>query len=220
VVSMVVPKVQKRPPPKQQEAMSSSSSFISSYYVLLIVKILLILIILFTFPKLVTASIKLNTKERRQNQKLMRMNKNYGNHHHIYKRYKYKLRSLRNECQNDSICKDLIPEESLNCVNLCISNDCYTQIFNSTTTVMIHENVDMDHHSYYYDDHYSTTSSVISSSSSDTTATMMTVVRVPLEDGEIDVVRAKEFEQCVIDELREMKRLQQQQLQQQQVQQQ
>ena len=146
-------------------------SIISSYYVLLIVKILLVLIILFSLPKLVTSStattMKLSTtKERRGN----RMNQQ----HHIYKRYKYKLRSLRDDCQNnlDQPCALLIPEESLNCVNACISLTCYEQVYDSTTEIMQND-------------------------------VMTTIIREPLEDGEIDVGRAKEFDQCVMNQLRQ-----------------
>ena len=105
--------------------------------------------------------------------------------HHIYKRYKYKLRSLREDCQNslNQPCALLIPEESLNCVNACISAICYQQVFNSTTTEMEHN-----------DETGSTTTTSI-------------IIREPLEDGEIDVVRAKEFDQCVMNQLRQEQQL-------------
>jgi hypothetical protein len=107
-------------------------------YLLLAVKILLMLIILFLLPKLVTGG--------RQSRKRT-------------KRMDIELRSTRVLCEKD-ICSGFIPEESMNCVFLCVSPACYENI-------------------YAID---------------------------PLEDGEIDIPRAKEFEQCVKDELKAMRK--------------
>jgi Domain of unknown function (DUF4787) len=89
-------------------AAATSSSLLSSHYVAVVVKILLILLILFSLPKLVTAE---SAKQRR-------------------KRTELKLRKLRWTCQNERMeCARLVPQESLNCVNLCISAACYQQVY-------------------------------------------------------------------------------------------
>jgi hypothetical protein len=106
-------------------------------YPLIAVKILLVLVILFLLPKLVTSGRNSRTRT---------------------KRLDTELRSTRVLCEKD-ICSAFIPEESMNCVFLCVSPSCYEQIY------------------------------AIS----------------PLEDGEIDIPRAKEFEQCVKDELKTMR---------------
>ena len=114
----------------------------SSYYLLLAVKIFLVLIILFMLPRFVTGS----SRQRR-------------------KRSELKLRSMRWDCQNRSEqysddCSVMIPEESLNCVNQCISPVCYTEVYGE----------------------------------------------LPLEDGQVDIPRAKAFEACVQEELRVLRR--------------
>jgi hypothetical protein len=89
---------------------TSSSSILSSHYVAVVVKILLILLILFSLPKLVTVSAE-SAKQRR-------------------KRTELKLRKLRWACQNERLeCARLVPQESLNCVNLCVSVACYQQVY-------------------------------------------------------------------------------------------
>ena len=193
---MVAPKVvsskgKRTPKPQQDFVVATPPPILSSYYILLIVKILLVLIILFTLPKLVTTTattttetamtmIKSTTKERRRN----------SHHpHSIYQRYKYKLRSLRDDCQNNpnQPCAILIPEESLNCVNECMSVTCYQQVYHSTTTPTT-----------------TTTTEIMEHPPNDiaTTTTKM-MIRLPLENGEIDVARAKEFDLCVMHELRQ-----------------
>jgi hypothetical protein len=107
-------------------------------YLLLAVKILLVLIILFLLPKLVTGGRNSRTRTKRMDTE---------------------FRSTRVLCEKD-ICSGFIPEESMNCVFLCVSPSCYENIY------------------------------AIS----------------PLEDGEIDIPRAKEFEQCVKDELKAMRK--------------
>lgn len=77
----------------------------SSYYLLLAVKILLVLIILFMLPHFVTGD---------------------GNRR---RRSQLKLRRIRWDCQNDSGCALLIPEESLDCVNQCVSPACYNKVY-------------------------------------------------------------------------------------------
>ena len=191
---MVAPKVasfgNRHPPPKIQELVASSCppSIISSYYVQLIVKILLIFIILFTLPKLVTAettnmmAMLPTTKERRRR---TNMSQQQQHRHHIYKRFHYKLRSLRDDCQNNlnKPCALLIPEESLNCVNQCISPACYDQVYTLHSTTVMESNENRDRTA--------------------TTASAIVVSREPLENGEIDVARANEFDQCVRNELRQ-----------------
>jgi hypothetical protein len=107
-------------------------------YLLLAVKILLVLIILFLLPKLVSGGRNSRTRTKRMDTE---------------------FRSTRVLCEKD-ICSGFIPEESMNCVFLCVSPSCYENIY------------------------------AIS----------------PLEDGEIDIPRAKEFEQCVKDELKTMRK--------------
>jgi hypothetical protein len=107
-------------------------------YLLLAVKILLVLVILFLLPKLVTGGRNSRTRSKRMN---------------------IELRSTRVLCEKD-ICSGFIPEESMNCVFLCVSPACYEHIYGLS----------------------------------------------PLEDGEIDIPRAKEFEQCVKDELKAMRK--------------
>jgi Domain of unknown function (DUF4787) len=193
---MVVPNVSSRNPPvpPKLQDLVAPPSILSSYYVLLTVKILLILIILFSLPKLVTSETVMTmlstTKERRNNG-----NGNHNmNQHHIYKRYKYKLRSLREDCQNnaDKPCASLIPEESLNCVNECMSSVCYQQVYHSS------REINMEHQ-----EDGSTTDD------DDDATNRIVVIREPLEDGEIDVDRAKEFDQCVMNELRQVQQPQQ-----------
>jgi hypothetical protein len=128
--------------PRQQRMQSApQQKQSSSYYLLLIVKVLLVLIILLWLPKLV-----------------------YGEPRHRHKRILLKLRAMRYDCQNEGDCSRLIPEESLNCVNECISPACYAQIFQSQ----------------------------------------------PLEDGEVDIERAKAFDDCVQEELRVLRKQQRQ----------
>jgi hypothetical protein len=124
--------------PTSKKDRSTAVQTQSSYYLLLAVKILLVLLILFMLPRFVTSS----SRERR-------------------KRSELQLRSIRWDCQNEnSECALQIPEESLNCVNQCISPVCYTEIY----------------------------------------------AEMPLEDGEVDLVRAKKFESCVHEELRVLRR--------------
>jgi hypothetical protein len=97
---------------------------------LFLVKVLLVLLILLLLPKFVIAK-----KARTQKA----------------------IRSLRAQCQQQRSCASLVPEESMNCVNLCTSPNCYVIIYASR----------------------------------------------PLEDGEIDIRRAREFEECLKEEVRE-----------------
>lgn len=117
----------------------------TNYYLLLLVKICLVVIILLWLAPLVTGS---------------------GSRHHYSggngrrQRKELRLRNLRLECQNEGECALLVPEESLNCVNQCLSHTCYERIFAPD----------------------------------------------PLEDGEIDIVRGQQFEDCVKEELRNLKK--------------
>jgi hypothetical protein len=107
-------------------------------YLLLAVKILLVLVILFLLPKLVTGGRQSRVRAQRK---------------------EVELRSTRILCEKD-ICSAFIPEESMNCIFLCVSPACYEKTYG------IH----------------------------------------PLEDGEIDIPRAKEFEQCVKEEFRALRK--------------
>jgi len=133
---MVAPAVS-RSSLKENNPSSSSSS--TNYYVLLAVKICLVVVILLWLAPLVTGD-----------------NKNRQRH----KRNELKLRNLRSECQNTGACSLLVPEESLNCVNQCLSETCFAAIFGAK----------------------------------------------PLEDGEIDLVRGAQFEDCVQEELKVLRR--------------
>ena len=99
-----------------------------------VVKILLILLILFSLPHLVES----------------RKNKKYR------KKLDSQIRSTRHHCQTE-VCGSYIPEESLNCVFLCVSPSCYETIYGAE----------------------------------------------PLEDGELDAYRAKRFELCAKEEIRQ-----------------
>jgi Domain of unknown function (DUF4787) len=140
---MVTPKFDTRP---TAATSLPSPPLLSSYYVLIMVKVLLVLIILFSLPKLVIAG-RPSTYRRNE------------------KRLQLQLRSLRRDCQNTGTCplRYPIPEESLNCVNQCISLPCFQEIYNSSAAG-------------------------------------------PLEDGEVDIPRAKAFEKCVLAELRPQRR--------------
>ena len=122
---------------KENNPSSSSSS--TNYYVLLAVKICLVVVILLWLAPLVRGDNK--NKQRRKLNEL-------------------KLRNLRSECQNTGACSLLVPEESLNCVNQCLSETCFATIFGAN----------------------------------------------PLEDGEIDLVRGAQFEDCVQGELKALRR--------------
>lgn len=136
-----------------------SGSSPTSAYIVFAVKVLLILLILFMLPKLVQA------RNRR------------------HKRARLEVRNLRTQCQNE-VCSIILPppqggpadggggflnfvppEESMNCINLCISPVCYEKVYN------IH----------------------------------------PLEDGEIDLDRFQAFDDCAQEEMRNLRRQQQQQ---------
>jgi Domain of unknown function (DUF4787) len=140
--NMVTPKFDSRSTAKTP---IPSPSFISSYYILILVKLLLVLIIIFSLPKLVAGR---PSQHRRQE-----------------KRWQLQLRSRRRDCQNTGLCplRYPVPEESLNCVNQCISRPCFQEIYNATEAG-------------------------------------------PLEDGEVDIPRAKAFEKCVLAELRPQRR--------------
>lgn len=120
-------------------------------YVLVLVKVLLVLTILFLMPELVRAAAAATTSGSSSTNDpsnvAVRMTK---------KRKKgitlgfYKSRST---CQNEN-CSAVLPERSMNCVNTCLSPNCYTSIYSDE----------------------------------------------PLEDGEIDMHRAKLFEDCLLSE--------------------
>lgn len=118
----------------------------TSYYLLLLVKILLVVIILLWLAPLVTGAAGAAARNNHQRNRR--------------KRSELRARRLRLECQNEGECALLVPEESLNCVNRCMSKDCYARIFAND----------------------------------------------PLEDGEVDLVRGQQFEDCVQEELRILRR--------------
>jgi Domain of unknown function (DUF4787) len=115
--------------PKKEEA--------SNAWLVFVVKILLILVILLWLLPLVESATS--------NQKMKKQRR----------RAEVVLAETRLICEHGT-CGQWIPEESMNCVQLCLSPACYQQVY-----------VDM-----------------------------------PLEDGEIDVDRAKIFEKCVKEEMR------------------
>mmetsp|Transcript_25259 Transcript_25259/g.30393 ORF Transcript_25259/g.30393 Transcript_25259/m.30393 type:complete len:104 (+) Transcript_25259:2-313(+) len=61
------------------------------------------------------------------------------------------IRALRRECESSPTCSELSPERRMNCVNECVSAECYSQIFGDE----------------------------------------------PLEDGEVDTIRSRQFTTCV-----------------------
>ena len=123
----------------------------TNYYLLLLVKICLVVIILLWLAPLVTghntaavASSSTTTSSARTPRSRRRRELHNG------------VRHRRLACQNEGVCALLVPEESLNCVNRCLSPDCYAKLW-------AHD---------------------------------------PLEDGEIDVVRGQQFDDCLQEELR------------------
>ena len=116
----------------------------SNRFLLLLVKILLVLVILLLLPKLVKARSKLNYRNKKQRR-----------HAEVV------LNDARMSCEMNA-CVHFIPEEAMNCVQLCLSPACYQKVYGDE----------------------------------------------PLEDGEIDVDRAKTFEVCVKEEMRLARKLQ------------
>lgn len=92
---------------RASSAIHQSQQSSTTPYLLLAAKIVLALIILFLLPKFVTG----------------------GEHGGRRKLSELRLRRFRSDCQNDSECALMIPEESLNCVNQCVSPTCYVQIY-------------------------------------------------------------------------------------------
>ena len=123
----------------------------TNYYLLLLVKICLVVIILLWLAPLVTghntAAVASSTKST-SFARIPRSRRRRELHNGV--------RHRRLACQNEGVCALLVPEESLNCVNLCLSPDCYAKLW-------AHD---------------------------------------PLEDGEIDVVRGQQFDDCLQEELR------------------
>lgn len=74
-------------------------------WVVFAVKILLVLVILFMLPKLVDAD---SSRRRRRNE--------------------FEIRTLRTDCAKN-VCSRWIPEESLNCIFLCVSPACYDEVY-------------------------------------------------------------------------------------------
>ena len=114
----------------------------SNRYIVLAVKILLVLLILFLLPKLVYGKrAKYNARNKRR------------------RGAEADFQSIRKACEYE-ICSYLIPEESMNCVQVCISPACYQSMYGDE----------------------------------------------PLEDGEIDIERAKRFETCAKEELKSLRK--------------
>ena len=74
---------------------------------LLFVKILLVLLILLWLPELVSGGRKKRRKEIRT----------------------VKQHSHRNRLECESDCSSLIPEEAMDCIQQCVSSDCYQEIY-------------------------------------------------------------------------------------------
>lgn len=202
--------------PQIEEIASSSSNASSSYYIVLLVKIILVLVILFTLPKFVTTTSTTNDRTddgavttqldmskiaSSTTMKNGSSNNRSSRYRQRQKRFRYKLRSLRRECQNNSTisnCSTMIPEESLNCVNQCISTYCYMKVFNSSITLSPSGNSN-------------NTADFIEDYTIDETIMVVQQQREPLEDGEIDIVRAKEFDTCALEEMMQRYQLQKQQ---------
>lgn len=110
----------------------------SNGFLLLAVKILLVLLILFLLPKLVEGKGRGRFKKKNRR-----------------RRTEVIFYDTRQICEMET-CVGMIPEESMNCVQLCISPACYQEVYGD----------------------------------------------VPLEDGEIDIDRARQFEVCVKEEMR------------------
>jgi hypothetical protein len=118
----------------------------SNQYMVLAAKVLLVLLILFMLPKLVYG-------------KKMKYNARGARYRKANRRTGADIQSTRMTCEYE-VCSFLIPEESLNCVQACISPVCYQGI--------------------YGDD--------------------------PLEDGELDTNRAKEFDACAKEEMKNVRK--------------
>ena len=108
------------------------------------VKILLILLILFLLPRLVDTASRNQVSKKKQR-----------------RRAEVFWGETRQICEHQT-CAQWIPEESMNCVQLCLSPACYQQVYGD----------------------------------------------MPLEDGEIDVDRAKLFDACAKEELRVVRKRQ------------
>jgi len=122
----------------------------SNRYVLLAVKILLALIIFLLLPKLIESRRSTMKKFNYRNKRQRRL-------------AEVVLKETRLICEMH-ICRAIIAEEAMNCVQVCISPACYQQ---------------------HYD-------------------------LEPLEDGELDIERARLFELCVQTELRDVRKRQRQ----------
>jgi hypothetical protein len=124
----------------------SSADSQTPSWLLPLVKLLLVLLILFMLPKLVFLMLPkfVMTAARRETRRR-------------HRRTAVELRQARWACQVENpVCSTLIPEESMNCVNECVSPDCYENVYSPN----------------------------------------------PLENGEINIERAKQFQDCVKEELR------------------
>ncbi|CAB9503722.1 expressed unknown protein [Seminavis robusta] len=130
------PQHDQRPIPRRRQVQRKSKEG-SNAFLVWAVKILLVLLILFMLPKLVEGRGR-NAKKKRQRRKQEVM-----------------LSDTRKICEHQ-VCSQWIPEESMNCVQMCLSPACYQDVYGST----------------------------------------------PIEDGEINVDRARDFEKCVKEEMR------------------
>jgi len=102
----------------------------SNPYLLIAVKILFVVVILLLLPKFVVGT-----------------NVHPGAKHPHLARHRISLKSK--ECTRVQ-CAEWLLEENMNCVNQCVDQECYTEVYGDQ----------------------------------------------PLEDGEIDVIRARDFERC------------------------
>lgn len=88
----------------------------SNTYLVLAVKILLVLLILFLLPKLVQGK-----RQGKYNARLLKQ-RSRG------RLSRADLYSTRMACEME-VCVNMIPEESMNCVQLCISPACYQEAY-------------------------------------------------------------------------------------------
>ena len=117
---------------KKQQRMETASPPV----MVLAVKILLVLVILFMLPKLVDSA-----NNRRRSKKTLA-----------------EYQTMMHTCSN-TVCPRWFPEERMNCVAICVSPNCYQQIYAMS----------------------------------------------PLEDGEIDLQRLRQFEECARNEIKQAK---------------
>jgi hypothetical protein len=97
---MVTPKIPVNKP-SSRESSSTTTTTSSNQFIVVAVKILFVLLILLLLPRLVTSKKRQSTKERTNRNRL--------------------------DCEVD--CSEYIPEESMNCIFQCMSEECYFSVY-------------------------------------------------------------------------------------------